>query len=183
MAPQIIAHRGASRERSANTLPAFVRALELGADAIELDVHGTRDGALVVHPDATLGADGARPIATLTLSAIRGLEPDPNYKSYVPTLSGVFDLVAGRAVVYVEVKAQGITEAVVDLIRREGADAAVHAFDHQIGRAARGRWAALPTGILSASYVLDVGEALRAAGAREMPSWTRWTRWTLPAAA
>ena len=36
---EIIAHRGASRERPENTIPAFSRAAELGADGIELDVH------------------------------------------------------------------------------------------------------------------------------------------------
>lgn len=50
----VIAHRGASRERPENTLPAFERALELGADAIELDVRLARDDTAVVIHDATL---------------------------------------------------------------------------------------------------------------------------------
>jgi glycerophosphoryl diester phosphodiesterase len=51
--PLLYAHRGASRECPENTLPAFERALELGADVIELDVHPTRDGVFVVSHDAT----------------------------------------------------------------------------------------------------------------------------------
>src|SRR5207237_3568999 len=53
---RIYAHRGASRELRENTLPAFRRALELGADALETDVHVTSDGALVASHDP----DGAR---------------------------------------------------------------------------------------------------------------------------
>ena len=48
----VIAHRGASAELPENTLPAFERAIELAADAIELDVHADADGRLVVTHDA-----------------------------------------------------------------------------------------------------------------------------------
>ena len=47
----VIAHRGASWELPENTLPAFERAIELGADYIELDVHADATGALVVTHD------------------------------------------------------------------------------------------------------------------------------------
>lgn len=49
----LYAHRGASRELPENTLEAFRRALEVGADALELDVHPTRDGVFVVSHDPT----------------------------------------------------------------------------------------------------------------------------------
>ncbi|HWQ29275.1 MAG TPA: glycerophosphodiester phosphodiesterase family protein, partial [Dehalococcoidia bacterium] len=51
MSFRLYAHRGAARERPENTICAFERALELGADALELDVHATRDGTLVVAHD------------------------------------------------------------------------------------------------------------------------------------
>jgi glycerophosphoryl diester phosphodiesterase len=51
--PLLYAHRGASSECPENTLPSFQRALELGADVFELDVHPTRDGVFVVAHDAT----------------------------------------------------------------------------------------------------------------------------------
>lgn len=50
----VIAHRGASRLERENTLEAFVRAREVGADAVELDVRITGDGHLVVHHDPVL---------------------------------------------------------------------------------------------------------------------------------
>ncbi len=49
--PTLYAHRGASLECPENTIPAFERALEIGADALELDVHVTRDGQVVVSHD------------------------------------------------------------------------------------------------------------------------------------
>lgn len=51
---QVIAHRGASKAERENTLAAFHRAGELGADAVELDVRRTADGAMAVHHDARL---------------------------------------------------------------------------------------------------------------------------------
>jgi len=53
---RLYAHRGAAAERPENTIPSFERALEVGADALEFDVHATRDGVLVVSHDP----DGAR---------------------------------------------------------------------------------------------------------------------------
>jgi len=52
----VYAHRGAAAERPENTLPSFRRALELGADALETDVHLTLDGEIVAAHDA----DGLR---------------------------------------------------------------------------------------------------------------------------
>lgn len=56
----VYAHRGASKELPENTLPAFERAASLGVDAIETDVHLSRDGVVVVHHDD----DGARMAST-----------------------------------------------------------------------------------------------------------------------
>jgi len=53
----VIAHRGASWERPENTLPAFERAIELGADFVELDVHCAADGSLVVTHDPPRGGE------------------------------------------------------------------------------------------------------------------------------
>jgi glycerophosphoryl diester phosphodiesterase len=50
----VIAHRGASRAERENTIVAFLRAKEFGADAVELDVRTTADGQLVVHHDPVL---------------------------------------------------------------------------------------------------------------------------------
>lgn len=70
------AHQGGAWEAPSSTLFAIRRALELGATGIELDVHATADGVLVVGHDDTVDrtTDGAGPIHTLTLAEIRGLD-------------------------------------------------------------------------------------------------------------
>ena len=90
----VLAHRGANREQPENTLPAFRRAVELGADGVELDVHRTRDDGLVVRHDAD-GPAGLLP--DLTLAEVAAALPD------VPTLAAVLDVCAGL-LVNVEIK-------------------------------------------------------------------------------
>jgi glycerophosphoryl diester phosphodiesterase len=90
----VLAHRGANREYPENTLPAFRRAVELGADGVELDVHRTRDDGLVVRHDAD-GPAGLLP--ELTLAEVATHLPE------VPSLAAVLDACAGR-LVNVEIK-------------------------------------------------------------------------------
>lgn len=73
---RLYAHRGASAERPENTMPAFERALEVGVDAIETDVHLTRDGHLIVsHDDTATRMTGARLAwADITLADARRLD-------------------------------------------------------------------------------------------------------------
>lgn len=87
----IIAHRGASRAAPENTVVAFRRAVEMGADAIELDVRRTRDDHLVVHHDPT--SEG-RPLRAM------GADELP---AGVPELSEALDACAG-VVVNIEIK-------------------------------------------------------------------------------
>jgi glycerophosphoryl diester phosphodiesterase len=70
----VIAHRGASAELPENTLPAFERAIELGADAIELDVHVDAQGRLVVTHDRPRAGD-AYPLLEDALELCRGRMP------------------------------------------------------------------------------------------------------------
>lgn len=95
MSPAVWAHRGARTIAPENTLEAFGRALELGADGVELDVHRSGDGGLVVHHDAAAPDLGV--LATLPLDAIRASRPD------IPTLSEVLDCCAG-SLVNIEIK-------------------------------------------------------------------------------
>jgi glycerophosphoryl diester phosphodiesterase len=70
------AHQGGAKEAPSSTLHAMRRALAHGADAIELDVHATADGHLVVCHDATVDAttDGSGAIASLTLAQVQALD-------------------------------------------------------------------------------------------------------------
>jgi glycerophosphoryl diester phosphodiesterase len=70
---RLYAHRGASSELPENTLPSFQRALALGADALETDVHMTRDGVLVAahDPDGLRSADQRAEIRRATLAEVK----------------------------------------------------------------------------------------------------------------
>ena len=75
----VIAHRGASADERENTLPAFERAIELGADFVEFDVQASADGALVVFHDLDL--DRLTPLpraarAPAARRAARARDPD-----------------------------------------------------------------------------------------------------------
>jgi glycerophosphoryl diester phosphodiesterase len=172
---EIIAHRGAPRELTENTLPSFRRALELGADGIELDVHATQDGEVVVHHDPTPrasagnGALAGRPIASLTLAELRTLRVDG---TPIPTLVEVLDLVRARATVYVEVKDAAAALPTAALLEEREAWTAIHAFDHRVPARAAAERPGLRTGVLLDSYLVDTPAAMRAAGARDL--WQRW---------
>lgn len=173
--PEIIAHRGTPRAHPENSVPGFARALELGVDGIELDVHLTRDGVPVVHHDPDL-APGTSPVAgrrivDLTLDELRthSLAPDVP----VPTLAEVCALADGRATLYVEVKARDAEDAVVALVGPRRERTPVHSFDHRVARGVRDRAPSTPVGVLSVSYLVDTVAAMRAAAARDL--WQHWT--------
>jgi glycerophosphoryl diester phosphodiesterase len=79
----VIGHRGASSEAPENTLPAFLRAIEQGVDAIELDVHVTADDIPVVMHDPTVArtTSGEGPIAAMSWRKLRGLDAGARFTS------------------------------------------------------------------------------------------------------
>lgn len=120
MNPLIIGHRGASASAPENTLAAFERALQDGADGIEFDVRRARDGVPVVIHDATLKRTGLRHEAVAALSSAELSEIDVGSwfnrrfpararaefsEERVPTLAHVLEIVGGRCrALYVEMK-------------------------------------------------------------------------------
>ena len=152
---ETVAHRGANLLRTENTLPAFAVALDEGADAIELDVHATIDGVVIVHhdPDAVDTAAGKtrKSLASLTWETAQSIRLRGGER--IPRLSEILDLAAGRARVYVEIKGTGIEQAVAQAIAGSQCDCAVHSFDHEgVGRM-RDLLPELPRGLL-----LDEGD-------------------------
>jgi glycerophosphoryl diester phosphodiesterase len=179
--PEIIAHRGASRERPENTLAAFRRALELGADAIELDVHLTADGVLVVHHDAILGGEPPTPLSGRAIRTVTSGEllAFRVRGEQVPTLAAVLDAVGQRMVVYCELKGPGTAgpavRALTDPSRHVPGSpwrTAVHSFDHRMVDEARRLAPELPRGLLEASYHLDPTASLSSVDARDL--WQHW---------
>ena len=122
MPVRLYAHRGAAAERPENTLPSFRRALELGADALEMDLHATSDGVVVVShdPDGARLAGVAREIRQVALSELRTW--DVGGGAHIPTFTEVLEAFPD-VVVNVDIKQRepDIVPAVLDVVRRMSA--------------------------------------------------------------
>jgi glycerophosphoryl diester phosphodiesterase len=113
----VVAHRGASGHAPENTMRAFGLAVEMGADAIELDVHLTADGELAVIHDDTLDrtTDRRGAVAGLTMAEIR--EADAGGGQQVPTLADVLGWLPSDLGLVVEIKARSAVDATVAALR------------------------------------------------------------------
>ncbi len=133
----IMGHRGAREIVPENTLAAYGLAIQAGVDAIEIDVHLTRDGELAVMHDAGLErtTDGSGAIHEFTLAELKLLnaaakhEGDVDYGvQRVPALQDVYDFVQGKVQINIEIKTNaggkrypGIERKVVDVVRANNA--------------------------------------------------------------
>jgi glycerophosphoryl diester phosphodiesterase len=167
-----IGHRGAKRELPENTLPAFQRAFERGADAIELDVHATADGVVVVHHDATAHTASGRLIALAEAdwATVQTVEFADGIG--IPRLADVLAAAPAGAAVYVEIKGVGIEELVARTIRESSARCAVHSFNHDAIVRLREIAPQIPRGVLFEDRVPDLGALLERTGARDV--WPHW---------
>ena len=136
-------HRGARGHEPENTLRSVRKALELGADGIEVDVYFA-DGQLVVIHDRTLGrtTNGSGFVTRKSFAYLRSL--DAGLGGHIPTLAEVFDTVDHHAVINVELKGPRTAAPVVTLIdeyvRHRGwryDEFLVSAFDHSQLREAK----------------------------------------------
>lgn len=132
-----IAHRGASKVAPPNTLAAFVKAVELGADGIEFDVHLSADGVPVVIHDFTVDAttNGHGRVADLTLAQLKALDAGARFApkfagERIPTLGEVLDALGNRLLLNIELKStslrdNGLERAVLAQIQQRGLDGRV----------------------------------------------------------
>ena len=166
--PEKISHRGAHQTRPENSIPAFLRAIELGADAIELDVHATLDGTLVVHHDDAVNAPGEpqRRIADISLFELKNFPLADGIG--IPSLAEVLTAVGDQAFVYVEVKAPDIEPLVTRAIRESNTQCAVHSFDHRIVKTVKTILPAIRTGVLEVSRHVDPAVSLQVTGAHDL---------------
>ena len=139
---RIVAHRGASVDAPENTMAAFRRAWELGAEAIELDVRLSRDGAVVVIHDEdtrrTAGVD--KLVSEQTLAELRALDAGswrgPTFRGErIPTLAEVLAALPPGRTVHVEIKSGADTAPAVGRVIQEanvearGAHVALQSYD------------------------------------------------------
>ncbi|WP_371673148.1 glycerophosphodiester phosphodiesterase family protein [Streptomyces sp. NBC_00289] len=111
-----IGHRGVMGLEPENTLRSFVAAQQAGLDVIELDLHLSKDGALVVMHDADVDrtTDGTGPIAEKTLAELRSL--DAGHGERVPVFEEVLDSV--RSPLQAEIKDVAAARALAEVMHR-----------------------------------------------------------------
>ena len=134
--PLVIAHRGFSGVAPENTLAAFEKAIEAGADMIELDVLLSKDGHVVVIHDDTLDrtTNGTGPVDARTLSELQKLDAGSWFSGAfagqrIPTLEQALQLAKNRILVNVEIKTEGVAEGLAEkalrVVRASGMESQV----------------------------------------------------------
>ena len=140
--PLVFAHRGGSALAPENTVDAFANGLSLGADGIELDVHLSRDGVVVVNHDPTVDrtTKGRGAVAAMTAAELARL----NVPALVDVLTRFRD---ARVIVELKVNTAELAAAVVDVVRRAGAvdRVCLGSFGLRVLRAARALEPAIAT--------------------------------------
>jgi len=172
--PLNIAHRGASAAAPPNTLAAFKKARELGADGVEFDVRRSADGIPVVIHDPTVDAttDGSGCVTDMTLTQLKGLDAgftfDPAFAGErIPTLEEVLETVGDELFLNIELKTasvrdDGLAHAVVAQIERHHHDdnVLISSFNPFSLRSVKRIAPHIPVGIL---YTSDIPLPLRRA--------------------
>ena len=137
--PRVMGHRGAAGVAPENTLVSFRAALDAGADVLEMDVHATKDGHLVVIHDPTVDrtTNGTGEVRTMTLEALRALDASAKFAPAagesavafegplrIPTLEEVLEAFPD-ALFNIELKQESpsVEEAFIAMLQRHGARA------------------------------------------------------------
>lgn len=173
--PLIFGHRGAMGYAPENTLPSFKMAMEMGVDGVELDVHMTRDGEIVVIHDFKVDrvTNGKGFIKDLTLGQLKALDAGLKFGEKwrgvkIPTLEEVFREIGDKVKIKVEIKRgsdyyPGIERKVIELIRKYGVNAQVISFDFDAIKTARELDPNIELGIIftgKISWFIDIARKL-----------------------
>ncbi len=160
----VFGHRGASAYAPMNTIPAFELAHKQGADGIELDVHRTKDGKIVILHDFSVEGttNGTGDIADMTLAELKLLDAgswfDVSFaNTQIPTLEEVFLAVGRQLFINIEIKSReiesnGLESLVAQLIHSYGMKerVIVSSFNPYVLMRFRGIYADVPLGYLTA---------------------------------
>ena len=119
-----IAHRGAASQAPENTLASFRRALQIGTDAVEFDVHLSKDGEVVVMHDDTVDrtTDGMGRIADMTLEEILRIDVGVRFSEEfrgerIPTLRESLECIPPHTISIIEIKADAATVPTLDTVQ------------------------------------------------------------------
>jgi glycerophosphoryl diester phosphodiesterase len=164
---KVTGHRGAAGLEPENTVKSFKRALKLGVDQVELDVHLTNDRELVVIHDASVDrtTNGRGYVGDFTLEEIRRLDAGAGER--VPTLQEVINVVKGRAVLQIELKGLGVEAAVVHCVEANEVvdEVVVTSFRHSMVKKVKTLNPRVSTGVLFACLPIDAARLAIDAGA------------------
>ncbi len=132
---ETICHRGASLFAPENTIPAIEKAIEFGANYVEIDIRETSDGTLVIMHDSTADrtTDGTGNVSDMTLEQFKSLDAGssfgPAFKGvHPPTLMEAFTVMHGRIGGYLDFK-EGSPEKLVAAIEETGMVDSVVVYD------------------------------------------------------
>jgi glycerophosphoryl diester phosphodiesterase len=120
MRPLVISHAACGGHAPENTLQGIRKAIELGSEAIEIDVQMSSDGVPMLMHDLAVDrtTKGAGKIAGLTIDELRALDVGGEP---VPTLAEVLDLTKGKVLLVMEVKQPGVEANVARVVHEAGA--------------------------------------------------------------
>ena len=153
-------HRGAAELEPENTRLSIQKAIDLGVDQVEIDVHLTRDQHLVVIHDATVDrtTNGQGAVADFTLEEVKRLDAGKGER--IPTLQEVIDLVRGKVVLQIELKGPDTAEPVVRTVEQNNIENEVllTSFVHERLREARQLNPSLALGALWSNPPADACE-------------------------
>jgi glycerophosphoryl diester phosphodiesterase len=163
-------HRGAPACEPENTVRSLRRALEMGVDAVEIDVHLSRDGRIMVIHDDTVDrtTNGQGRVRDLTFAQLREL--DAGQGERLPSLEEAADLVMGRAHLIIEVKDPAAAQPLVKFFqaRQMFTHAHVISFWHPLVKAMKEQEPRLRTGVLMVGCPADPAGLAQAAGAEAL---------------
>ena len=162
----VTGHRGAAGLAPENTIAAFQTALDLGCDAVELDVQLSKDGRLAVIHDETLDrtTDGSGRVADRTMSELESLDAGDGEK--IPLLTEVFDLLKDSGMtIQIELKGPGTALPTSELIIARGMEKRVRltSFYHRRVLAAKRAVPQIEAGIIITCNPADPGPLLESA--------------------
>ena len=162
MRPLVISHAACGGHAPENTLLGVRTAIELGAEAIEIDVQASADGVPVLMHDLTVGrtTGGQGAVADLTLDQLRALDAGGEP---VPTLAEALDITKGNVLLVMEIKQPGIEGQVSRVVSRAKAvgDVMCWSFSRKALEGMRAADPRVPCALLVASQSLGDWPAMR----------------------
>ena len=160
----IMGHRGAAALEPENTLLSIGRAIEIGVNAVEIDVHLSKDKEIVVIHDSTVDrtTDGTGPVCSFTVDELKKLDAGKGQR--IPTLQEVIDFIGNKVDLVIELKEGETVESVFQLIKRNNIEDSVYviSFWHRLVKTIKEMDSHIKTGVLFVGCPADTCIATQA---------------------